>query len=149
MSHLIRFDEPAFRTLYPVFTDPTCYSSVALQAYWDTATAYISDRTGGCYWGGMKPSQQKLALNLMTAHLLYLSDLVASGDTPGILTGATIDKISVTLQPPPETNNWQYWLNQSPYGQQLLALLQVASVGGWYVSTAVPGRAGFQFGNGW
>jgi hypothetical protein len=97
----------------------------------------------------MKPSQQTLALNLMTAHLVFLSDQVAAGETGGVVTGATIDKVSVTLEPPPSSNNWQYWLNQSPYGKQLLALLQVASVGGMYVSTAVPGRAGFWFGNGY
>ncbi|OWK47571.1 hypothetical protein FRUB_01270 [Fimbriiglobus ruber] len=43
------------------------------------------------------------------------------------MTGATIDKISVTLEPPPAPNAWQYWLQSSPYGQQLLALLQVVS----------------------
>ena len=140
--------DPAFRTLFPAYADTVVYPAATVQAYWDTATAYVSNRAGGCYTGGMTAAQQTLALNQMTAHLLYLGGQVAQGNTPGVMTGATIDKISVTLEPPPAPNQWQYWLNQSPYGQQLLALLQVASVGGFYASTAVPGRAGFWFGNG-
>lgn len=148
MSWTIHFDQVAFRQAYTAFADVGRYSSVALQAYWDMATAYISDSKGGCYGGGMTTAQRTLALNLMTAHVAYLNDQIASGDVGGVVTGATIDKVSVTLEPPPSGNNWQYWLNQSPYGKQLLALLSVASVGGFYASTAVPGRAGFWFGNG-
>lgn len=147
---VISYNDDAFRALFPAYFPVTAqFLPAMIQAYWDVATAYVSDRTGGCYVGGMSVKQQTLALNLMTAHLLYLSGLAQSGNTPGVVTGATIDKISVTLQPPPAPNQWQWYLNQSSYGQQLLALLQVASVGGVYVSSGVPGRAGFQFGNGW
>ena len=145
----IQYNDQAFRTLFPALAPSTDYASTIPQTYWNVATAYISNRNGGCYAGGMTLAQQTLALNLMTAHLVYLTNLIAAGNSPGVTTAATIDKISVTLEPPPAPNQWQYWLNQSPYGQQLLALLQVASVGGFYASSAVPGRAGFQFGNGW
>lgn len=144
----IQYDDAAFREMFRAFPLTVQNSPTVIQAYWDTATAYVSDRKGGCYIGGMTVAQRTLALNLMTAHLVYLSGMIAKGDSPGVMTGATIDKVSVTMQPPPAPNQWQYWLNQSPYGQQLLALLQVASVGGFYVSSAVPGRAGFWFGNG-
>jgi ABC-type dipeptide/oligopeptide/nickel transport system permease subunit len=147
---VITYDDDAFRALFPAYSPVTTqYLPAKIQAYWDAATAYVGDRTGGCYTGGMSVKQQTLALNLMTAHLLALSALIASGNTPGVMTGATIDKISVTLAPPPAKNQWQYWLQTTLYGQQLLSLLQVASVGGFYASSAVPGRAGFQFGNGW
>lgn len=146
---IVPFNVADFRALFPAYADSDRYPDAMLQAYWDTATAYVSDRKGGCYVGGMTAAQQKLALNQMTAHLVYLSGLIAAGNTPGVMTGATIDKISVTMEPPPATNQWQWWLNQSPYGQQLLSLLQVASVGGFYASSGVPGRAGFRFGNGW
>jgi len=148
MGSVINYNDAAFRALFPAFPFTTQFLTAKIQIYWNTATAYVSDRTGGCYTGGMTVAQQTLALNLMTAHLLTLSGLIQSGNTPGVLTGATIDKISVTLEPPPVKNLWQYWLQTTPYGQQLLALLQVASVGGFYVSSGVPGRAGFQFGNG-
>jgi Protein of unknown function (DUF4054) len=145
----INYNDTAFRALFPAFANPTTYPASAIQIYWNTATAYVSNRTGGCYTGGMTPAQQTLALNQMTAHLVYLNGLAASGNTPGVVVGATIDKVSVTLEPPSAPNQWQYWLNQSPYGQQLLALLQVVSAGGFYATSAVPGRAGFWFGNGW
>jgi hypothetical protein len=145
----IHYNDAAFRALFPAYSPVSPQSlPTTIQVYWDMATAYVSDRAGGCYIGGMNLKQQTLALNLMTAHLLYLSGLIQSGNTPGVMTGATIDKISVTLEPPPVKNQWQYWLQTTPYGQQLLALLQVASVGGFYASSGVPGRAGFQFGNG-
>lgn len=149
MASLINFNSAAFRALFPAFANTVTYPDIQVQVYWDTASAYVSNRTGGCYTGGMTLAQQTLALNQMTAHLVCLSALIASGNTPGITVGATIDKISVTLEPPPAPNQWQYWLQTTPYGQQLLALLQVASVGGFYASSGVPGRAGFQFGNGW
>ncbi len=145
----INYNDAAFRALFPAYANNAQYPTSMLQAFWDTATAYVSNRNGGCYTGALTLAQQTLALNQMTAHLVYLNGLIAVGNTPGILTGATIDKVNVTLEPPPIKNAWQYWLNQSPYGQQLLALLSVASVGGFYVSSGVPGRAGFQFGNGW
>jgi hypothetical protein len=144
----IQYNDAAFRALFPAFANMTAFSQATLQAYWDSATAYISNRNGGCYWGGMTLAQQTLALNQMTAHLVALSGLIASGQTPGLLVGATVDKISVTIEPPPSPNQWQYWLQTTPYGQQLLALLQVASVGGFYASSAIPGRSGFLFGNG-
>ncbi len=137
----------AFRALFPAFANTTTYPDSTIQNYATTATAYISTGYSRCY-GGMTAAQRALALNQMTAHLLYLSGLAVAGNTPGVVTGAAVNKVSVAIQPPPEPNQWQYWLNQSPYGQQLLALLQVASVGGFYASSAVPGRAGFWFGNG-
>jgi Protein of unknown function (DUF4054) len=144
----INYNDAAFRALFPVFANTIQYPAAAIQIYWNTATAYVSNRYGGCYTGGMTLAQQTLALNQMTAHLYCLSGLIAAGQTPGIMVGATIDKISVTMEPPPAPNQWQYWLQTTPYGQQLLALLQVASVGGFYAASGVPGRAGFQFGNG-
>lgn len=146
---MIQFSPVTFRVLFPEFGNIADYSDNTLSLNFTTASVYISNRTGNCYCGGMTIPQRTQALNLMTAHLLALSNMIAQGNTPGVVTGATIDKVNVTLMPPPVKNQFQYWLSQTSYGQQLLALLQVASVGGFYVSSAVPGRAGFQFGNGW
>lgn len=145
----IRYNDATFRALFTSYANAIAYPEAMVQLFWDNATAYISNRSGGCYCGGLSLAQQTLALNQMTAHLLYLNGIIATNNTPGIVTGATIDKVTITLEPPPQTNQWQWWLNQSPYGQQLLALLQVASVGGIYTTTAAPGRAGFRFGGGW
>lgn len=124
---VIPFNVTVFRTLFPAFANTTTFPDVFLQAYWDVAGAYISNNSS-C--SGMTFAQQTLALNLMTAHLVYLSTLIAGGENPGIELSATIDKISVSNMPPPAPNQWQYWLQTSPYGAQLLALLQIAAAGG-------------------
>lgn len=126
---VITFQEPAFRKAYPQFTCGKEYPTVALQASFTAATTYITNNTFGC----VRQDQQTLALNLMTAHLALLASTAANGQVTGIVTDATVDKVSVGLQPPPEKSQWQWWLNQTPYGQQLLALFQVMTVGGFYV----------------
>lgn len=90
----------------------------------------ISNNTASC---GLNIPQRTRAINLMTAHLAVLNTQAASGQQAGFVQGATIDKISVQITPPPETNQWQWWLNQTAYGQQYLALMQIASVGGFFV----------------
>lgn len=138
-----------FRARFPEFASVTEYADNALSQTFESATAFVSDRAGFCYYGGMTVAQRTQALYLMTAHLLALGGNIAQGNTPGLVQAATVDKVSVTLTPPPVKNQFQWWMSLTPYGQQLLALLQVASVGGFYASSAVPGRAGFRFGNGW
>lgn len=128
----IYYDGVAFRALFPLYKDINAFPDPALQIYWNTATAYISNQTCGWNVNALKPAQQVLALNLMTAHLLFLGQQINAGQTTGLVQGATIDKVTVTLTPPPEVNQWQWWLNQSPYGQQLLAILQIGSVGGFF-----------------
>ena len=144
----INYNDTAFRALFAPYANTTTYPANIIQGYWNSAILYISNRYGGRFTG-KTVAQQTQMINLMTAHLLYLAGLIAGGNTPGIITGATIDKISVTIEPPPVKNQWQYWLQTTPYGQELLALLQVVGVGGFYATSAPPGRAGFPFGGVW
>ncbi len=127
----LQYIDADFRALFPAFASTTTYPAVTLQLYWDVATDYISANPQ-C-WGGLKINQQTLALNQLTAHITQLNTLAATGQAGGIVQGATVDKVSVTLVPPPVPNQWRFWLNQTSYGQQLLALLEVASVGGWFL----------------
>lgn len=131
---LIPFNVTDFRALFPAFSNTTTYTDQFLTAYWNLATAYITSNTN-C--SGMNLNQQTQALNLMTAHLVYVSTLAQAGENPAIEISATIDKISVSNMPPPAPNQWQYWLQTSPYGAQLLALLQIAAAGGRFYN---PGR---------
>lgn len=130
------FDPVAFRQQFPSFQCTPPVADASLQGWFDLATAYISNRNCGNYRriGGMSTAQKTQALYLMTAHLGTIARSIEAGDTVGVLTAATVDKVSVTLEPPPAPNQWQYWLNSTPYGQQLLALLQVVSVGGLYIN---------------
>lgn len=136
MSAVITFDVAAFRVSFPAFADVTTYPDATLDGYWTVATCYLSDIDYGYLAGKCRT----LALNLMTAHLAALSTLIAGGGTPGLVQSSTIDKISVTLTPPPVKSQFDWWLALTPYGAQLLALLQAKSVGGFYVSPCRPPR---------
>jgi ABC-type dipeptide/oligopeptide/nickel transport system permease subunit len=125
---LIPFDVTAFRALFsPAFDANPPFSDAYLQAWAAVSTSYISNNAR-C--NGMSAAQTALAINLMTAHLVTTAQIAAAGGTTAIELSATIDKISVSNQQMPAPNQWQYWLQTTPYGQQLLALLQIAAAGG-------------------
>ena len=128
----LTFDVVAFRLAFPAFADELLYPTPTLQGYWDAATCYISDQDYG-YLNGVC---RERAINLMTAHLTALSNIIAENNykgMPGLAQSATIDKVSVSLTPPPAKNQWQWWLSLTPYGQQLFALLFVKGAGGMYI----------------
>lgn len=132
-----------FRVIFPAFANPAAfpagYPDAMLQAFWDVAVTYLG-AYDGCLLSG-EPRQS--ALNFMTAHLLALSTMAANGQTPAIVTQATIDKVTVALAEPPAKNAWAWWLCLTPYGVQLWALLSVKSAGGFYVGGSLA-RAGFR-----
>lgn len=141
---MITMDIATFRALFPEFADVVEYPDAALQTRWDAeAVAYVSDEDCGDLAG----TKRAYAIQIMLAHLLRLSKLAAAagaGATPaGVVTSATIDKVSVTLAPPPARDARGYWLAQTPYGQQLSAYLTAQAVGGFYVGGRAE-RAGFR-----
>lgn len=142
----ITFDPASFRAQIPEFSNPVKYPDSVLQGYWDIAICYVSNEDSCSLSGDCR----RTALNYMTAHLLKL-DLLASEDgitLPGNVTQSTVDKTSVTLQAPPESSSqFKYWLNKTPYGQALLALLSVKSAGGFFAGSQFP-RAGIRQPNG-
>jgi len=143
----IVFNYSTFIALFPAYSNAAKYSQNTLQAFWNSAINYVSD-IDGC--GNVQGDTRDYAINLMTAHLTYISDLIASGTIPYLVQNSTIDKITVGLTPPPLKNQWQWWLSTSPYGQQLLALLQVNSAGGFYIGGSAPRAAfGYQGGSLW
>ena len=133
---------PTFRLLFPAFADVVKFPNAYIQAQWTAATAYIFE-WDNCLISGNNLQQ---ALNLMTAHLMQINVMLASnGATPtiGVLTSATIDKVTVTNMPPPIKNGWQFWLATTPYGMQLWALLKRMAGAGFYVG-GLPERRGFR-----
>ena len=135
----LTFDYALFIQQFPAYSDPTLYPEATLQNYWNLAINYVSDIN----WGVINGATRQYAINLMLAHLVYIAGLIAAGQVPYLMQNATIDKITVGLTPPPLKNQWQWWLSTSPYGQQLLALLQVQSVGGFYIGGSAA-LAGFR-----
>lgn len=137
---IILFDVGEFRIAFPAFSNPVTFPTDTLQAYWDAATCYVDDEGN---YGWLQGDCRRRALDLMTAHLTALSVLIAGGQVPGLVQAATIDKVTVSLTPPPLKNQWQWWLSLTPYGQQLLALLESRAVGGFYIG-GLPERSAFR-----
>lgn len=125
----ITFDPYAFIEKYPAFSDGEIYPTASLDMYWDTATLFISAED----YGWLSGNARTQALWLMTAHIAQLSTQTNSGDAIGIASSATIDKVTVSLVPPPVKDQLQWWLNLTPYGAQLFALLNTLAVGGMYI----------------
>lgn len=135
------FDVAFFRHAYPEFGNSAVFPDATLQLYWDQATTYISNNN--CGW--LHDLARQRALNLMTAHLGKIQLLNKQGEVPGIITNAQVDKVQIQLEPPPLPNQWQWWLNTTEYGQELLALLQVRSVGGFYTPAGQSVLSAFRF----
>lgn len=138
----IQYNEARFRELFPAFANSTIYPNTVLSLYWSLATNFIS-KWPQCSGGMRFKDQQPYAINLMAAHLLQLGTQAAAGQAGGVVTASSVGSVSVSLMAPPANNQWQFWLNQTPYGATLLALLEAISVGGYYVSSGVSARGMF------
>lgn len=132
----ITFDVDAFREAFPQFASETDFPDATLQGYWDTAICIISDQN----YGRMTGACRSRALNLLTAHLATLAIQINEGKTPGLVSGSTVGQVSVTLTPPPEANQFKWWLSLTGYGQQLLAILSAQGIGGFYVGGLAESR---------
>lgn len=135
------FDAAAFRAQFPQFADETKYPDALLSGYFAMAECFIFPYDT-CWF---RDDCLQLALNLMTAHLAMIYTPDASGNIPGvgIITSATIDKVSVTSQVPNTDSAWRAFLLRTPYGLQLVALLKSHASGGWIVGGSYE-RAAFR-----
>jgi len=138
----ITLDLAAFRAQFPQFADTAKFPDALVQTQFGVACVHITPDT----YGDMTQAARTQALYLMTAHLLALGVIIAQNGYQGqvgIVTGATVDSVAITLQPPPVRGQWRWWLNTTPYGAQLIALLDALSVGGFFVG-GLPERAAFR-----
>ena len=135
----VTLDITQFREGFPAFSNETLYPDTLLNTQWAVATCFLSCDTNSI----INETCLTQLLNLMLAHLLFIygqvNGITASGDTigtnnPQIVKSATIDDTSVTVEPPPfGTDQFAWWMNKSPYGEQAYAMLGVLIVGGFYV----------------
>jgi hypothetical protein len=148
------YNDTNFRALFTVFSNEETYPEAQISTFWDVATDYIS--TYDSSFNMLNGKSLQFALDSLCAHILTLftadQNNVNEGEDPGqpgsIETSASVGSVSVSTLPPPiQDDSWRYWLNQTRYGQQLLALLSVKSVGGTYVG-GLPERNGFRKANG-
>ena len=132
------FNWTLYQQLFPALVG---YGEASAQAWWNIAADYLG--TTDNPWG-LNGAQLDNALAMLTAHLQYSANILTSGEgAPVIIASATIDKVTITTKPPEARNNWRYWLLTTPYGQQLLALLEMLAAGGWSVG-GLPERTGFR-----
>jgi hypothetical protein len=131
-------DITVFRGMYPVFADETAYPDATLESYYEMGKCYIKDND--CT---LPEACREQALMLMLAHLLYIKSLADQGNKAVVVTSATEGQVSVGIAQPPSSDNFSYWLNTSPYGPKILAMLEIASAGGFYVGGSME-RQGFR-----
>lgn len=127
-----------WRAAFPEFANIETYPDAYLQRFLTMATAFISTRNFR-----LRPSVRILAIQLMAAHLLTLAHTDAAGNaintdgTAGTtVTSASIDGVSVSMQAPLAGDAFAQWIQTTPYGRQLWALLTVNNpTGVFYVGT--------------
>lgn len=135
----VLFDPVRFRDKFPEFPNPP-YTDPILQRKWDAGTCIIDPNDSGCF---MDTKQLTCVLDLMVAHLLKLQEMLDMGQNVVAVTSATIDKVSVSVEPPKAATQYQLWLSTTPYGQEIRVILQVSSVGGTYIG-GLPERRAFR-----
>lgn len=128
MPTIIEFDVTLFRQQFPAFANETTYPDALLEMYWGLGTDYVSNEDSTC--NSLSGNSLVYALNLMTAHLTTIAGMVVANKAPNLPQSATIGSVTVSLVPPPLASQWGWWLSTTVYGAQLLALLQLKSVGG-------------------
>ena len=121
-------DITVFRAMFPAYSDDTVYPDSMLETYYSIGKCYIKDND--CT---LPDHCREQALMLMLAHLLYIKTLADQGNKAVVVTSATEGAVSVGIAQPPTSDNFSYWMNTSPYGPQILAMLEVFhSAGGYF-----------------
>ena len=127
-----------FRNFFPEFlTGGTVPPEPIIEMFLEVATYYIDPRDSQCRM--LNGKSLEYAIYLMAAHLYSLQlQRAEEGSNPGEAQGgfvqsASIGDVSVTKASLPSKDTWEWWLQQTPYGQQLLSLLLAVSVGGTFV----------------
>lgn len=111
---------------------PEFESTDNIDLYINRALLYISP------WSAFCKDRKQYVVFLLAAHLLALQNNINNGEnTGGLQTGASIDKVSVSVAPPPFSDGFEYWLSQTIYGQTLLAFFDMIAplptfIGGSY-----------------
>lgn len=118
-----------FLARFPEFDDATSYPVAAVQNSGIRAMMHITPSAEGMPFYG---PYREYGLFLMTAHIITLDRQTEdSGGLGGTPFRATIGSVTVenTKQNSFHSDDWNYWLNQTKYGRELLALLDTQAQG--------------------
>lgn len=120
-------DIAAFRAAFPAFSDDAAYPDALLNAKFTVAKCFIEDND--C---SFDPDCRQYAYQLMVAHLLGIDERVSSGQPGRLIQSATEGPVNVSFAEPPTRSNFNFWLQTTPYGVQLSALISVNAIGDYY-----------------
>lgn len=140
---LLHPNQADLRMNYPQFADPAAFSYQQLQQALANARAHISDAN----YGRLRGQSRLKAIYLMAGHLLAIQQQAQNGGVAGVVTGSNVDKVGVQFAAPPVKSQWAWWLSTTAYGAELLALMQSAAAGGFYIPGGYA-MAGFRKANG-
>lgn len=118
-----------FYSLYPEFNTEN-YTSIC-PACFNRAQCYFSIQN----MGRLQNCNRKSAIYLMTAHLsllTYRNQSGAGGAASGLVASAAVGEVNVSYVQIPNLDKWEYWLSLTPYGLELLALLDRLTAIGFY-----------------
>lgn len=141
------FDVAAFRKNFPAFADETFYPADAITAAAAMADCYINI---SAKWYRCAQCRDLMS-QLITAHLLVLNgtEFVPGQTATGVMTSASIDGISVGFAVnTANKSSFMAWLDKTPYGEQLAALLKRFSIGTGYIGGSPERRAFRKVGGG-
>ncbi|MBP5789225.1 MAG: DUF4054 domain-containing protein [Neisseriaceae bacterium] len=118
---------------FPEFSDSTKYPDAYVQRFITMATMYISTVSGV-----IRDNVRVLAIEYMACHLMTLSAVDGAGNAQGdgnaggILASAHIESVSVAFQGVIASDAFEQWIQSTPYGKMLWALLSVNNPTGIY-----------------
>lgn len=125
---VVNIDE--FIAQFPEFNDDV-YNSL-IPVYLKRALTFCS----ACNFGRLKNYKRILAIYLLTAHLLTLSNQTNNNGNSGqggIVGSASVGDVSISYVQIPNLDKFDYWLSLTPYGLQLIALLEILSSVPFYI----------------
>lgn len=111
----ITINPTTFRALFPAFKD---FNDETIGLLACGVDAYISTTPGAI---GLKIDLQTRGVYLACAHIAYMS---ANPDKFRQMSSASEGSVSASFATPPTKDIRDYWLSLSPYGLELLAILQ-------------------------
>lgn len=131
MSNVVKVSLQEFYEEYPEF-DTDEYKNICPFCF---RTAKIQIKIKNC--GRLRDENRINAIYLLTAHLSLLTSKNRSGQSGGMGSGqvasATVGEVSVSYVQIPGLDSWSYWLTLTPYGLQLLALLEALTAVPFYI----------------
>lgn len=113
---------------FPEFNNDT-YTNICPTAF-RQAKIYIPIKNQG----RLNDDKRVLAIYLLTAHLSTLMYRQQSGQgQAGAVASAAVGEVNISYVQIPNLDMWSYWLSLTPYGLDLLGLLETLSCVPFYV----------------